>query len=216
MTEKLNKNKITTDWLNLFPDFAKYKTMHLIKRNGCFLSGLQFESLSSQRYRVCFHLYNLMVDVNIPTIPLVSATHLLNKKGAINSFSMEEHDSSLEVIVNELYSQVPLITKKILKNSDLITYMKGIRNIFYDKTTLTDIVLLNYYYGNHEQAESEIENGKRIIFDWPVRVTWDYGGAKGWEKEVRGLMNIEALNATIENQLQKFGLNKLTNFHIIT
>ena len=49
MIEKLNKNKITTDWLNLFPDFSKYKTMHIIKRNGCFLFGLQFESLSSQR-----------------------------------------------------------------------------------------------------------------------------------------------------------------------
>lgn len=36
MIEKLNKNKITTDWLQLFPDFTKYKTMHIIKRNGCF------------------------------------------------------------------------------------------------------------------------------------------------------------------------------------
>lgn len=216
MIEKLNKNRITTDWLNLLIDFAKYKTMHLIKRNGCFLSGLQFESLSSQRYRVCFHLYNLMVDLNIPTIPLISATHLLNKKGAINSFSMQEHDNGLEVIVNELYNQIPLLTKKVLKNSDLITYMKGIKSIFYDKTTLTDIVLLNYYYGNNEQAECEIENGKRIISDWPERVTNDYGGARGWEKEVRELMNIGTLNATMENQLQKFKLDKLTDFQLVT
>lgn len=27
-----------------------------------------------------------MVDLDIPTIPLISATYLLNKKGAINSF----------------------------------------------------------------------------------------------------------------------------------
>lgn len=32
MIEKLNKNKITTDWLNFFPDFVKYKPMHLIRR----------------------------------------------------------------------------------------------------------------------------------------------------------------------------------------
>lgn len=45
--------------------------------------------------------------------------------------------------------------------SDLIAYMKGIKNIYYDKTTLTDIVLLNYYYGNEEQAEREIERGRK-------------------------------------------------------
>ena len=133
MIEKLNKNKITADWLNLFSDFSKYKIMHIIKRNGCFLSGLQFESLSSQRYRVCFHLYNLMVDLDIPTIPLISATYLLNKKGAINSFSMQEHDNDLESIVNELYNQVPILTKQQLTSNDLIAYMKGTKNAFYDK-----------------------------------------------------------------------------------
>lgn len=215
MIEKLNKNKITTDWLQLFPDFIKYKTMHIIKRNGCFLSGLQFESLSSQRYRVCFHLYNLMVDLDIPTIPLISATYLLNKKGAINSFSMQEHEGNLKSIVNELYNQVPILTKKQLMNSDLITYMNGIKNIFYDKTTLTDIVLLNYYCGNNEQAENEIEKGKKIISGWPERVTIDYGSAKGWEKEVRELMNMELLSATIERQLQKFKLDKIADYQLI-
>lgn len=207
MIEKLNKNKITTDWLNFFPDFSKYKTMHIIKRNDCFLSGLQFESLSSQRYRVCFHLYNLMVDLDVPTIPLISATYLLNKKGAINSFSMQEHENNLETIVNELYDQVPVLTRNQLMISDLIAYMKGIKNIYYDKTTLTDIVLLNYYYGNEEQAEREIEKGKKIISDWSERVTIHYGGAKGWGKEVRGLMNRDVLSATMEKQLQKLKLH---------
>lgn len=216
MVEKLNKNKITTDWLKLFPDFVKYKTMHIIKRNGCFLLGLHFASLSSQRYRVCFHLYNLMVDLNIPTIPLISATYLKNKKGVINSFSMQEHDNDLDRIVNELYNQVPILTIKRLKYSDLITYMKGVQNIFYDKTTLTDIVLLNYYCGNDEQAENEIEKGKRIISDWPERVINNYGGAKGWESEVRELMNMDVLNATIENQLQKFKLDKLIDYQIVS
>ena len=94
--------------------------------------------------------------------------------------------------------------------------MKGIRNIFYDKTTLTDIVLLNYRYRNNEQAENEIENGKRIISDWPERVTCDYGGAKGWDKEVRKLMNIGALYSTMENQLQKFKLDKLSDFQLVS
>ena len=207
MIEKLNKNKITADWLNLFSDFSKYKIMHIIKRNGCFLSGLQFESLSSHRYRVCFHLYNLMVDLDIPTIPLISATYLLNKKGAINSFSMQEHDNDLESIVNELYNQVPILTKQQLTSNDLIAYMKGTKNAFYDKTTLTDIVLLNYYCGNDEQAEIEIEKGKKIILDWPERVTIDYGSAKGWEKQVRELMNMDILNDTMERQLQKLKLH---------
>ena len=72
--------------------------------------------------------------------------------------------------------------------------MKGTKNAFYDKTTLTDIVLLNYYCGNDEQAEIEIEKGKKIILDWPERVTIDYGSAKGWEKQVRELMNMDILN----------------------
>lgn len=181
--------------------------MHIIKRNDCFLSGLQFESLSSQRYRVCFHLYNLMVDLDVPTIPLISTTYLLNKKGAINSFSMQEHENNLETIVNELYDQVPVLTRNQLMISDLIAYMKGIKNIYYDKTTLTDIVLLNYYYGNEEQAEREIEKGKKIISDWSERVTIHYGGAKGWGKEVRGLMNRDVLSATMEKQLQKLKLH---------
>lgn len=216
MIEKLNKNKITTDWLNLFPDFVRYKTMHIIKRNGCFLLGLYYASLSSQRYRVCFHLYNLMVDLDIPTIPLISATDLLNKKGAVNSFSMQEHNNGLEVIVNELYNQVPILTKRQPTNDDLIAYMKGVKNIFYEKTTLTDIVLLNYYYGNDKQAESEIERGKNIISDWPERITINYGGAKGWEKQVRELMNMDILNATMGKQLQKFKLDKLTDYQLIS
>lgn len=39
--------------------------------------------------------------------------------------------------------------------------MNGVKNIFHDKTTLTDIVLLNYYCGNNEQTESEIEKGRK-------------------------------------------------------
>lgn len=156
-----------------------------------------------------------MVDLDIPTIPLISATYLLNKKGAINSFSMQEHDNNLKSIVNELYNQVPILAKKQLTNSDLITYMNGVKNIFHDKTTLTDIVLLNYYCGNNEQTESEIEKGKKIISGWPERVAIDYGSAKGWEKEVRELMNIDLLNTTIERQLQKFKLDKIVDYQLI-
>ena len=65
------------------------------------------------------------------------------------------------------------------------------------------------------QNLNEIENGKRIISDWPERVTCDYGGAKGWEKEVRKLMNIGTLNAAMENQLQKFKLDKLTDYRLV-
>lgn len=148
-----------------------------------------------------------MVDLDVPTIPLISATYLLNKKGAINSFSMQEHENNLKTIVNELYDQVPVLTRNQLMISDLIAYMKGIKNTYYDKTTLTDIVLLNYYCGNEEQAEREIEKGKKIISDWSERVTIHYGGAKGWEKEVRGLMNRDILSATMEKQLQKLKLH---------
>ena len=76
---------------------------------------------------------------------------------------MQEHDNDLDIIVNDLYNQVPILTIKQLKYSDLITYMKGIQNIFYDKTTLTDIVLLNYIVVMMSRQKTKLKKEENYI-----------------------------------------------------
>ncbi|MFS2880693.1 hypothetical protein AAH030_21415, partial [Phocaeicola vulgatus] len=68
---------------------------------------------------------------------------------------------------------------------------------------------------NITEAEQEIANGKRIISQWDDYATQHFGGVIGWEKQVRELMNMDILNTTMEKQLQKFKLDKLTDFQLV-
>lgn len=108
-------------------------------------------------------MYNLMDDIDIPVIPLMSTTDLKNKKGAINYFSMQKHETSLADIIAELKRQVPLLQEDELSVNDLIIYLKGVVGELDKEKTLTDIVLLNFWAGNIEQAEQEIKNGKNLF-----------------------------------------------------
>lgn len=213
MNEKLNKRKIEKEWLKVFSDFAKYRPMNYVKRKGSFLIGIYLQPiLSSKRYRVCFYAYNLMVDLEIPTVPLTSSIELKNKKGATNSFSMQEHNNSFEKIVEDLKNQVPLLQKEDFSYQELASYMKSVVDEMNGETTLRDVVLLNYWCGNTEQAEKEIKNGKEIISKWTERVTKSFGGAENWENQVRSLMNKDTLSKTISEQLQKYELENFEDY----
>ncbi|EWH11459.1 hypothetical protein KLA_15720 [Cellulophaga geojensis KL-A] len=213
MSEKLNKRKIEKDWLNVFTDFAKYLPMNFIKRKGSFLVGIYLQPiLSSTRYRVCFYVYDLMYDLEIPTVPLTSSVELKNKKGATNSFSMQEHNNSFEKIVQDLKNQVPLLQKEDFSYQELASYMKSVVDEINGETTLRDIVLLNYWCGNTEQAEKKIKKGKEIILKWSERVTKSFGGAENWENQVRTLMNKDTLSKTISEQLQKYELENIEDY----
>lgn len=215
MTNKLNKRKIEKEWLNVFSDFAKYRPMNFVKRKDGFLTGIYLQPiLSSERYRVCFYVYNLMVDLEIPTVPLTSSIELKNKKGAINSFSMQEHNNSFEQIIEEFTNQVPLLKKEDFSYKELANYMKSVVDEMNGETTLRDIVLLNYWCGNTEQAEEEIKNAKKIILKWSERVTKSFGGAENWENQVRNLMNKETLSSTINEQLKKYKLEDLKDYEL--
>ena len=95
--------------------------------------------------------------------------------------------------------------KKVLENN----------SIGYPAESLRDIVLALFKCGNITEAEQEIANGKRIISQWDDYATQHFGGVIGWEKQVRELMNMDILNTTMEKQLQKFKLDKLTDFQLV-
>ena len=80
---------------------------------------------------------------------------------------------------------------------------------------MRDIVLALFKCGKITEAEQEIANGKRIISQWDDYATQRFGGVIGWEKQVRVLMNMDILNTTMEKQLQKFKLDKLTDFQLV-
>lgn len=213
MNEKLNKRKIEKEWLNVFSDFAKYRPMDFVRRTDSFITGVYLQPiLSSKRYRVCYYVYNLMFDLKVSTLPLTSNTYLKNRKGATNSFSMQEDNNSFEKIVEDLQNQVPLLKKKDFSYQELANYMKSVVDEMNGETTLRDIVLLNYWCGNTEQAEKEIQNGKEIISKWSERVTKSFGGSESWENQVRSLMNKDTLSKTISEQLQKYELENLEDY----
>lgn len=217
MIEKLNKNRITTDWLNLFPNFIKYKPMHLIRRNGAFLCGIYLQTHSGNwDYEMIFHIHNLMVD--FPVISLGSNTFLLNHKGARDGVTSLQHKEGFRNYAERLKQQIPLLQKDVISCNELVAYIKRTvdTSIGYPAESLRDIVLALFKCGKDTEAEQEIANAKRIISQWDDAATQRFGGVIGWEKQVRELMNMDVLNATIENQLQKFKLDKLTDFQLVS
>ncbi len=217
MEQKLNNRKIEKDWLNAFPSFKKIGARDFVKRTDCFLMGIYLYPISSHtKYRICFYLYNLMIDLALPAIPLTMDYYVKNEKGAEDNFSMQEHKEKFEKIITECKHQIPLLKEESVTSSALIQYMRRI--IDGDLNTdlpLASIVLLNYWCDNLEQVEKEIKNGKTIISQWEHRITKSFGGADGWEHQVRSLMNKDLLNATVEKQCIKYKLENLKNYKLI-
>lgn len=87
-------------------------------------------------------------------------------------------------------------------------------SINYPAEDLRDIVLALFWSGKVEDAEKEIVNGKRIISQWTESAKQRFNGENGWEQQVRLLMNMDALKATVEKQVQKFKLEKLIDFQL--
>lgn len=214
--EKKDRKQITKDWLSFFTGFNEYKPMHLIRRNGAFLCGIYLQTHSGNwDYEIIFHIYNLMVD--FPVISLSSDTFLLNHKRAREGVTLFQHKEGFSNYAERLKQQIPLLQKDIISCNELVTYIKKTVNnsIGYPAESLRDIVLALFKCGKITEAEQEIANAKRIISQWDDDATQRFGGVIGWEKQVRELMNMDILNTTIEKQLQKFKLDKFTDYQLI-
>lgn len=211
--ERKDKKQITKDWLSFFLEFREYKPMHILRRNGAFLCGIHLQTYSSNiDYEPIFHIYNLMVD--FPVISLSSPSFLLNKEGAKDGVSLMRHKTDIESIVNLLKQQAPLLQNSTVFSNELVSYIKkSVHNsIDFPVDSLQDIVLALFWCGKIEEANMEIENGKKIISQWPNGAVQRFGGAEGWEKQIRKLMDINTLTSTIKMQLQKFKLTEYIDY----
>jgi hypothetical protein len=213
--ETKDKRQITKDWLSVFPEFKEYKPMWIIRRNGAFLCGIHLQKHSGNwDYEPIFHINNLMID--FPVISFGAATYLLNYKGARDRVTLLQHKEDFNSYTERLIQQVSLLQKDIISCDELVSYIKMTVNnsIGYPAEDLRDIVLALFWSGKVEDAEKEIANGKRIISQWSESAKQRFNGENGWEQQVRLLMNMDALKATVEKQTQKFKLEKLVDFQL--
>lgn len=216
MIEKKDRKQITKDWLMFFPEFCEYKTMHILRRNGPFLCGIHLQTYSSNEYYdVIFHIQNLMV--HFPVVYFGSPSFLLNDKGAKEGISLVRHREEIEDITLRLKKEIKLLDSQQIELDDLVAYInKSVeQSAIYPDDSLRDTILSLFWFGKKDKAEKELMHAKELIGTWPENVTRRFNGVEGWEKQVRELMNMDVLNATIENQLQKFKLDKLTDYRLV-
>lgn len=216
MIEKKDRKQITKDWLMFFPEFCEYKTMHILRRNGPFLCGIHLQTYSSNEYYdVIFHIQNLMV--HFPVIYFGTPSFLLNDKGAKEGISLVRHREEIEDITLRLKKEIKLLDSQQIELDDLVAYInKSVeQSAIYPDDSLRDTTLSLFWFGKKDKAEKELMRAKELIGTWPENVTRRFNGVEGWEKQVRELMNMDVLNATIENQLQKFKLDKLTDYRLV-
>jgi hypothetical protein len=215
--EAKDKRQITKDWLSFFPEFREYKPMHLIRRNGAFLCGILLERYSSNTYyKPIFHIHNLMIDDdNSSSMSLGAVTNLLNRKGARDSVTLLQHKTDFYSYAERLKQQVSLLQKNTLGCDELVSYIKTQREHFFDYQVydFQNIILALFWCGKVAEAEKELKNASKIISQWPES-TWviRHLGAEGWEQQARQLMNMETLKANVEKQIEKYKLEKFTDY----
>ena len=212
-----DKRQITRDWLSFFPAFKEYKSMWLIRRNGAFLCGIHLQRHSGNiDYEPIFHIYNLMVD--FPVISFGAATYLLNHKGARDRATLFQHKENFINYTERLKQQVSLLQKNTVSCDELVSYIKKTSNDSihhpYPSDLFQDIVLALFWCGKITEAEQEIANSRRIISQWDEADKQQFNDTDGWEQQVRQLMNMDTLKATVENQLQRYKLEKFRDFQL--
>jgi len=214
------KRQITKDWLSYFSEFGELKPMHLIRRNGAFLCGIYLQTYTSKvDYEPLFHISNLMVDSdnNAPSMSLGGITNLLNRKGARDRVRYIWHKEQFESYAERLKQQVSLLQKNTFDCEELVSYIKIARERFFDYSVydFENIVLALFWCGKVTEAEKELESVKKIISQWSED-TWviRHLGVEGWEQQVRQLMNMDTLKATVESQLQKYQLENFPDFQL--
>ncbi len=114
-------------------------------------------------------------------------------------------------------TQCPVAFEKELKfNIIMEFYDDYIHNsIEFPLQAMTDSVLLSFWCNDGISCENKITKYSVIIDSWPENAQKRFGGVEQWEKDVRQLMNMDSLNATITSELAKFRLESLQDYKII-
>ncbi len=215
ITPSQNK-KIYDDWFNALSIYEKYKREHFLKRNGPLLTGVYFKPMyGGEHYVPVFHTHSLMTP--FPVISLNCPKALQNSKNVTESISFSRHEKQLEKLVLDFKTQCPVAFEEELNfNIVMEFYEDYIHNsIEFPLQAMTDSVLLSFWCNDGMSCENKINKYSVIIDSWPENAQKRFGGAEQWAKDVRQLMNMDSLNATITSELAKFKLESLQDYKII-
>ncbi|EOC1299425.1 hypothetical protein [Cronobacter dublinensis] len=210
------QKKITNDWKSHLNIYSSYKPLHLIKRNGPLLTGVYFKPMyGGEHYVPVFHTHSLMTP--FPVISINCPKALQNSKNVTESISFSRHEKQLEKLVIDFKTQCPVAFEEELNfNIVMEFYEDYIHNsIEFPLQAMTDSVLLSFWCNDDMSCENKITKYSVIIDSWPETAQKRFGGAEQWAKDVRQLMNMDSLNATITSELAKFKLESLQDYKII-
>ncbi|EOL8957526.1 hypothetical protein ACM911_001762 [Cronobacter dublinensis] len=210
------QKKITNDWKSHLNIYSSYKPLHLIKRNGPLLTGVYFKPMyGGEHYVPVFHTHSLMTP--FPVISINCPKALQNSKNVTESISFSRHEKQLEKLVIDFKTQCPVAFEEELNfNMVMEFYDDYIHNsIEFPLQAMTDSVLLSFWCNDGMSCENKITKYSVIIDSWPENAQKRFGGVEQWEKDVRQLMNMDSLNATITSELAKFKLESLQDYKII-
>nr|WP_050571265.1 hypothetical protein [Cronobacter dublinensis] len=123
----------------------------------------------------------------------------------------------MEKLVIDFKTQCPVAFEEELNfNMVMEFYDDYIHNsIEFPLQAMTDSVLLSFWCNDGMSCENKITKYSVIIDSWPENAQKRFGGVEQWEKDVRQLMNMDSLNATITSELAKFKLESLQDYKII-
>ncbi len=211
------KNKISKDWLSEFPDFKRYKPMLLIRRNGPILCGFELRSTSSKTYyEPTFFIHSLMIE-DAPAMSMGSVFTPLTDKGAKDYVRICFHEKDFSNISQKMKESVPLLQKSTPSLYEIIEFIKKQeRHKWYSSYEFEIIILLLFWYGKVDEAEKELENALSIISKWDDSTGLiRFLGVKGWENEMRDLMNNDILQENINKEIVKFKLEEFIDYRLI-
>jgi|CXWL01.1.fsa_nt_gi hypothetical protein len=165
------KRKITERWISAFPDFAVYKPMWLMKRNGPVLIGICLERFSSNdEYRPITHVHNLSRPTGFATLSIASQILDPTRRREMR-LTAESSEQDIEVAIAQVKSQstIPL-TRKVLLNDILSAYRQYVTNAIssdgYPVFEYEDIVRLLTWCCKLGKARKMVEDIEVITRDW--------------------------------------------------
>ncbi|ECI4153373.1 hypothetical protein HAY47_004578 [Salmonella enterica] len=213
---RIEKKEITRDWGNLLKDYTLYKSSCFIKRNGPILTGIYLRpSDAGYRYTPQFHLHSLLKPSSFITLSPVFS--LCNKKNVADAISYRRHCNEFEQIALEFKTQFSeaFIKRADCKIIDEIYNRSKYQYVGYPYNEMTEHVILLYWCGYESLVEEKIKEYKNRIQQWPEAVILNINGESGWESNVRELMDINKMNNTINEELNKLKLTKLQDYGLI-
>jgi hypothetical protein len=193
-----------------------YKPLHLLKRNGPLLTGIYLKPVYGEEHYVpVFHTHSLMTS--FPVVSLVTPTPLLNSKGVEESISPLRHSNKFEELVERFRLQSPIAFFNTLPCTalDRIYQTAVTDGDNFPVQAMTDNILLLAWCKKDAMVVERIEYYKSVLQGWPEGATQRVGGATGWEREIKMLMDTGGLEKSVTQELKKFKLSDFPDHALV-